>query len=223
MPHETEILANESGIQYTGVNDASSVTGDYPIQGLMIGIFKRGRFDRPMTIHKGNIKAMLGFEPKNPYYLAVQDALDSGVPSVQVLRLEPKTPGGDLAGGVAGISCAGATSYVAIKNYYMSSDGNVKNNGSSAHFSFNVNGVIYNPTKALEHWDVPLLSDVLNVMLDSGGNLTISAVGSQELRVIMSPSQDQKKYSTGFESGDNPTGSVAPNGDLYFCLANSLE
>ena len=88
MPHETEILANESGIQYQGVNDASSVTGDYPIQGLMTGIFKRGRFDRPMTIHKGNIKAMLGFEPKNPYYLAVQDALDSGVPSVQVLRLK---------------------------------------------------------------------------------------------------------------------------------------
>ena len=90
MPHETEILANESGIQYTGVNDASSVTGDYPIQGVMTGIFKRGRFDRPMTIHKGNIKAMLGFEPKNPYYNAVQDALETGVPSVQVLRLKAK-------------------------------------------------------------------------------------------------------------------------------------
>ena len=88
MPHETEILANESGIQYTGVNDASSVTGEYPIQGLMTGIFKRGRFDRPMTIHKSNIKAMLGFEPKNPYYNAVQDALETGVPSVQVLRVK---------------------------------------------------------------------------------------------------------------------------------------
>jgi len=87
MPHETEILANESGIQYQGVNDSSSVTGDYPIQGVMTGIFKRGRFDRPMTIHKGNIKAMLGHEPKNPYYLAVQDALETGVPSVQVLRI----------------------------------------------------------------------------------------------------------------------------------------
>ena len=90
MPHETEILANESGIQYQGVNDASSVTGEYPIQGLMTGIFKRGRFDRPMTIHKSNIKAMLGHEPKNPNYLAVQDALETGVPSVQVLRLKAK-------------------------------------------------------------------------------------------------------------------------------------
>ena len=94
MPHETEILANESGIQYQGVNDASSVTGEYPIQGLMTGIFKRGRFDRPMTIHKSNIKAMLGHEPKNPYYNAVQDALETGVPSVQVLRLK----GGDESG-----------------------------------------------------------------------------------------------------------------------------
>ena len=91
MPHETEILANESGIQYQGVNDASSVTGDYPIQGLMTGIFKRGRFDRPMTIHKSNIKAMLGHEPKNPYYNAVQDALETGVPSVQVLRIGLKS------------------------------------------------------------------------------------------------------------------------------------
>ena len=106
MPHETEILANESGIQYQGVNDASSVTGEYPIQGLMTGIFKRGRFDRPMTIHKSNIKAMLGHEPKNPYYNAVQDALETGVPSVQVLRLK--------GANTSIISCEGATNSVSF-------------------------------------------------------------------------------------------------------------
>lgn len=34
-----------------------------------------------------NIRAQLGYDPKNSYYVAVQDVLSSGVPSVQVLRL----------------------------------------------------------------------------------------------------------------------------------------
>jgi len=87
MPHETEILFNEAGIQYQGVNDASGSTGAYPVQGLIVGQFKRGRLDKPMTIHRDNIKAMLGYDPKNPCYTAVQDVLGSGVPNVQVLRI----------------------------------------------------------------------------------------------------------------------------------------
>ena len=87
MPHETEILFNEPGIQYQGVNDASGSTGAYPIQGLIVGQFKRGRLDKPMTIHRDNIKAMLGYDPKNPCYTAVQDVLGTGVPNVQVLRI----------------------------------------------------------------------------------------------------------------------------------------
>ena len=87
MPHETEILFNEPGIQYQGVNDASGSTGAYPVQGLIVGQFKRGRLDKPMIIHRDNIKAMLGYDPQNPCYTAVQDVLGSGVPNVQVLRL----------------------------------------------------------------------------------------------------------------------------------------
>jgi len=87
MPHETEILFNEPGIQYQGVNDESGNTGAYPVQGLMVGQFKRGRLDKPMIIHRDNIKAMLGHDPKNPSYTAVQDLLGTGVPNVQVLRL----------------------------------------------------------------------------------------------------------------------------------------
>ena len=87
MPHETEILFNEPGIQYQGVNDASGGTGAYPIQGLIVGQFKRGRLDKPMTVHRDNIKAMLGYEPQNPCYTAVQDVLGTGVPNVQVLRI----------------------------------------------------------------------------------------------------------------------------------------
>ena len=88
MPNVTEILGDESGIQYQGVEDRSSTTGSYPVVGLMVGKFKRGRFDKPMTINKSNIRAMLGYDPENPAYTAVFDALEAGVPSVQVLRLQ---------------------------------------------------------------------------------------------------------------------------------------
>ena len=87
MTHETEILADESGVQYSGVKDKTGGTGSNPITGLITGVFKRGRFDKPMTITNANIRAMLGYDPKNPSYVAVQDALSQGVPSVQVLRV----------------------------------------------------------------------------------------------------------------------------------------
>jgi hypothetical protein len=35
-----------------------------------------------MTITNENIKAQLGYDPTNPHYMAVQDVLSSGVPSV---------------------------------------------------------------------------------------------------------------------------------------------
>ena len=87
MPHVTAILGNEVGIQYQGVKDSSSLTASYPVVGVMIGQFRRGRLDKPMTITRQNIKTKLGYDPTNPDYIAVQDALDSGVPSVQVLRV----------------------------------------------------------------------------------------------------------------------------------------
>lgn len=63
---------------------------------IIIGRFMRGRFDAPMTIHKGNIRGELGYEPNNPDYRCVQDALDRGVPSLQVLRVPPNIDKADL-------------------------------------------------------------------------------------------------------------------------------
>ncbi|WP_454667889.1 hypothetical protein [Acinetobacter calcoaceticus] len=101
MPHITSILGNEPGIQYQGVTDKTGSTGSAPINNIFIGKFKRGRLDRPMTITKTNIRGMLGYDPKNLDYVAVQDALDTNIPSIQVMRIakldEPP------------ISCAGAT------------------------------------------------------------------------------------------------------------------
>ncbi|MDH2636784.1 hypothetical protein QDS01_17895 [Acinetobacter nosocomialis] len=87
MPYITKILGNEPGIQYQGTQDKTGTTGAAPINNLIVGQFKRGRLDRPMTISKSNIRALLGYDPKNMDYVAVQDALDTGVPSVQVLRI----------------------------------------------------------------------------------------------------------------------------------------
>ena len=87
MSHETEILFNEPGIQYQGVNDESGSTGAYPVQGLIVGRFRRGRLDKPMIIHRDNIRAILGHDPKNPYYTAVLDILGQGVPFIHVLRM----------------------------------------------------------------------------------------------------------------------------------------
>lgn len=113
MSNLTTILENESGIQYQGVKDASSRTGSYPVVGLIVGQFKRGRYDKPMTITNENIRAQLGYDPSNPYYVAVQDALNTGVPSIQVLRIKSGGNGRELS-----ISCSNALNYA----YFYGSD-----------------------------------------------------------------------------------------------------
>jgi hypothetical protein len=87
MPHITTILGNEPGIQYQGVTDKTGSTGSTSINNIFIGKFKRGRLDQPMTITKANIRGMLGYDPKNLDYVAVQDALDTNIESIQVLRV----------------------------------------------------------------------------------------------------------------------------------------
>ncbi|GAA5003265.1 hypothetical protein GCM10023206_06780 [Acinetobacter puyangensis] len=84
----TKVLGEAAGIQWSGLQDrteTNSVTGlGAP---LIVGQFRRGRIDKPMTITNSNIKAELGYDPTNKDYIAVQSMLDTGVPSVQVLRI----------------------------------------------------------------------------------------------------------------------------------------
>jgi len=90
MEQLTSILQNEPGIQYQGIN-ADDETEFYPVQGMIFGYFMRGRYDKPMTITQDNIRGVLGFDFNNPYYRIVQDVLNEGVDSVQVMRLvEPE-------------------------------------------------------------------------------------------------------------------------------------
>ena len=91
----TKILGEAVGIQSQGVVDRTETQTKVGLtSAIIIGQFKRGHVDRLMTIHKGNILAQLGYEPNNPYYMAVQDCLDTGVPSVQVLRVGSLISGG---------------------------------------------------------------------------------------------------------------------------------
>ena len=91
----TKILGEAVGIQSQGVVDRTETQTNVGLtSAIIIGRFKRGRVDRPMTIHNSNIRGQLGYEPNNPYYMAVQDCLDTGVPSVQVLRVGSLISGG---------------------------------------------------------------------------------------------------------------------------------
>ncbi len=84
----TKILGEAIGIQSQGTIDKTETQTNAGLTGaVIVGQFMRGRFDQPMSIHQGNIRGQLGYEPQNPFYNAVQDCLDTGVPSVQVLRV----------------------------------------------------------------------------------------------------------------------------------------
>lgn len=86
----TQILGEAPGIQYQKKTDKTETkTNQSLTDTVIIGRFMRGRFDKPMTIHKGNIRGELGYEPNNPDYICVRDTLEREVPSVQVLRVPP--------------------------------------------------------------------------------------------------------------------------------------
>ena len=87
MPQITSVLENEPGIQYDHANDKTGGSGIAPINNVIVGKFKRGRTDQLLNITKQNIRAVLGFDPTNLSYVAVQDALDTNIPSVKVFRV----------------------------------------------------------------------------------------------------------------------------------------
>lgn len=61
----TQILGEAPGIQYQKKTDKTETkTNQSLTDTIIIGRFKRGRFDMPMTIHNGNIRGQLGYDPK---------------------------------------------------------------------------------------------------------------------------------------------------------------
>lgn len=85
---ESKTLGAAVGIQRQGVIDKTeSTTQDTASNGLIVGSFKRGRMDKPFLVTKNTYQALLGHDPTNPDYNAVEDALNQGVSGVWVRRI----------------------------------------------------------------------------------------------------------------------------------------
>ena len=89
---KSKTLGSAAGIQYQGVIDKSESIGVQSLSNaVIIGRFRRGRMDKPFKVTIDNYKALLGREPSNPSYMAVNDAFERGVSTVYVLRVGNKT------------------------------------------------------------------------------------------------------------------------------------
>ena len=85
---ETKILDAAVGIQRQDVIDNSETTVLPSLaNGVVTGRFKRGRIDKPFKVTASNYKALLGYDPSNPSYLAVEDAFKNGVNELSILRV----------------------------------------------------------------------------------------------------------------------------------------
>ncbi|MGP4716907.1 BspA family leucine-rich repeat surface protein [Psychrobacter sp. T6-6] len=84
---ESKTLGSAAGIQYQGVIDKTE-TSSLPslANGVVTGKFKRGRMDKPFKVTPSTYQALLGRDPSNPSYLAVEDAFKRGISQLSVLR-----------------------------------------------------------------------------------------------------------------------------------------
>ncbi|HCA5286882.1 TPA: hypothetical protein MW252_002999 [Acinetobacter nosocomialis] len=87
MSNTTKVLREQAGIQFQGVQDKSEADPRDTLSNVIFtGVFKRGRFDKPIKITANNIRAKLGYDPSNLSYMAIEDCLKTGVPFVWVMR-----------------------------------------------------------------------------------------------------------------------------------------
>ena len=101
---ETNSLGSAAGIQRNPVIDRSEGTQLPRLgNGVIVGNFKRGRVGKVFTVNSSNYRAILGNEPSNPSYLAIEDAFMRGASKVEVLRVGDS---GRLQGSDTGTSCA---------------------------------------------------------------------------------------------------------------------
>lgn len=89
---ESNILGAAVGIQNQGVIDKTEGTS-LPSTGnaVIVGKFKRGRMDKAFVVTKDNYKALLGHDPSNASYQAVEDVFNRGVSQVNIRRVGSST------------------------------------------------------------------------------------------------------------------------------------
>lgn len=85
---ESKILGSAVGIQRQDVidNTESNVLPSLA-NGVFMGRYKRGRMDKPFKVTSENYRSLLGHDPSNPSYLAVEDAFKRGIREVNILRI----------------------------------------------------------------------------------------------------------------------------------------
>nr|WP_252322626.1 hypothetical protein [Acinetobacter beijerinckii] len=201
----TKILGEAVGIQSQGTVDKTETpTNEGLTSALIIGRFMRGRVDKPMTIHQGNIRGQLGYQPDNFDYIAVQDCLDTGVPSVQVLRVGPES-NSPL------ISCAGATSMINFPSirgnwrFYIDDFESFVLSGLANDFTYYLNTEMSGKLTG-----------------DFDGFFWIENLEMQPHRFKMVP-LDGEVVPDFTAPTDNPTFIAHEDGSLTFCLSASLN
>ncbi|WP_199506835.1 MULTISPECIES: hypothetical protein [unclassified Psychrobacter] len=84
---ETKVLGDAPGIQNQGLIDKTEGPRlPAMTNAVIVGRFKRGRMDKAMVVTANNYQAVLGHDPSNPSYLALEDVFALGVNQVMVLR-----------------------------------------------------------------------------------------------------------------------------------------
>ena len=156
MPHITKVLGNEVGIQFDRVKDNTGSTGTAPINGMIIGQFKRGRTDKPMIITSANLNATLGYDPDNSDFVAVQDALKTNIPYISVMRVVQEN-----------VDCTLLPSYVVL-------DSGDPFRELSKPYVLTVNGVNYQNEEDIIYYyainnNPPELNGIFSMYVDSSG------------------------------------------------------
>lgn len=95
-------LNNKSGVENLGVQIQPDDETIEPMANVVfVGIFKRGRVDQPFQVTEANYRAVLGYDPRNKVFQAIEDAFKTGISSVWVQRVanisdkENNAPWGD--------------------------------------------------------------------------------------------------------------------------------
>ena len=84
---QANIIDQASGIQTQPTIDRSEATSPPSTStAIIVGKFKRGIIGRPFVVTNTTYKAILGYDPMNPSYLAVEDAFNLGINKLSVLR-----------------------------------------------------------------------------------------------------------------------------------------
>lgn len=224
MSNITSVLGNEPGIQYDRPNDKTGGAGAAPINNVIVGSFKRGRTDRLMDITKRNLRARLGFDPKNPFYVAVQDALDTNIPSVKVLRIVTNDEDGGEGGNppVVGISCVGATNTFKLTLVYETTNSENLIYSAMNAFSFIANGQGYELIPSFIERNIELIADQINPELYIRAEVTYKNTSNQnaQLKLIKRPEGMMLNQSL---SNTNPTLSRNEAGDFTVCVSPEIQ